>query len=30
MDSTQEAFYTTTNGRKIGDSTVTVFVQKTF
>jgi uncharacterized protein (TIGR02001 family) len=30
MNSTQEAFYTTSSGRKVGDSTLTVFVQKTF
>ena len=30
MDATQEAFYTSLGGKKIGDGTVTVFVQKTF
>jgi uncharacterized protein (TIGR02001 family) len=30
MDATQEAFYTTPAGKKLGDGTVTVFIQKTF
>jgi uncharacterized protein (TIGR02001 family) len=30
MDSTQELFYTTPGGKKIGDGAVTVFIQKTF
>ncbi len=30
MDSAQEAFYTNGEGRKVGDSTFTVFISKTF
>ena len=30
MTTAQERFYTTTTGRKVGDGTATVFVQKTF
>ena len=30
MSTAQEGFYTTTNGRKVGDATATVFIQKTF
>ena len=30
MDATQQAFYTTPAGKKLGDGTVTVFIQKTF
>lgn len=30
MDATQEAFYTTPAGKKVGDGALTVFIQKTF
>jgi uncharacterized protein (TIGR02001 family) len=30
MDATQEAFYTTPAGKKIGDGAITIFLQKTF